>query len=120
MRALHGLFALLFLFGAAVQFNDPDPLGWAAIYLAAAINSGLAALGRAPWIGATAVLVVALAWAATLAPAVVGKVPFSSMFGDWEMAITGVEESREMYGLVIIAAWMAVVAMLGFRRVRTR
>ncbi|MDQ3996935.1 MAG: hypothetical protein M3303_07940 [Gemmatimonadota bacterium] len=54
---------------------------------------------------------VALAWALTLAPRVVGGVPFREMFGALEMRTVGLEESREMYGLLIIAAWMAVLAL---------
>ena len=116
---LNGVMAALFLFGAAVQFNDPDPLRWAAIYLAAAVASILAALGRRPRILPLAVLLVAAGWAVALAPGVVGHVPFFAMFGDWEMRDRGVEESREMYGLLIIGAWMAVLTVLGFRRVRS-
>ena len=52
-----------------------------------------------------------VAWAATLAPRVVGRVPFSDMFGAFEMKDVGIEESREMYGLLIIAAWMALIAL---------
>jgi hypothetical protein len=33
------------------------------------------------------------------------------MFGAFEMRTVGIEESREMYGLLIIAAWMAVLAV---------
>jgi hypothetical protein len=44
-------------------------------------------------------------------PRVVGHVPFREMFGAFEMRTVGIEESREMYGLLIIAAWMAVLAL---------
>jgi len=33
------------------------------------------------------------------------------MFTEFEMKNAGVEESREMYGLLIVAAWMAAVAV---------
>jgi hypothetical protein len=62
--------------------------------------------------------VVTLAWAVTLAPHVVGRVPFGEMFGAFEMKNVGIEESREMYGLVIIAAWMAVLALRAQRQNR--
>jgi Transmembrane family 220, helix len=34
--------AALFTFAAAVQVNDPDPLLWMAVYVAAAVVAGLA------------------------------------------------------------------------------
>ena len=69
------------------------------------------ALRRLRWAFPAILCVVALGWAATISPHVVGLVPFGEMFSAWEMKDVGVEESREMYGLLIIAAWMAVVAV---------
>jgi hypothetical protein len=107
---------LAFVFSAIVQFNDPDPLLWAAIYAAAALVCLLELRRRThPVIPAT-MAVVALAWGATIAPRVVGKVRFSAMFAEFEMANTGIEESREMYGLVFIALWMVAVAIAAWRR----
>ncbi|HSA57117.1 MAG TPA: transmembrane 220 family protein [Gemmatimonadaceae bacterium] len=108
-RVADALFLLMFAFSVVVQFNDPDPLAWAAMYGLAAAASALSLAGRLrPWfpalVGATA-----LVWAVTLAPRVVGRVPFLDMFGAFEMKDVGVEESREMYGLLLIAAWMVVL-----------
>src|SRR5215213_11000596 len=73
-RAANAVMALLFVFAAAVQYNDPDPLRWVALYLAAAAACVLALLQRLPrWIPVVVGL-VALAWAATLAPHVLGRV----------------------------------------------
>ena len=102
---------LLFTFGAAVQLTDPDPLRWIAVYALAAAACLLSLLCRLHWALPALLGAVALAWAATLAPRVVGRVPFRDMFGAFEMRNVGVEESREMYGLLIIAAWMAVLAL---------
>ena len=110
--------ALLFVFSVAVQFNDPDPLAWMAIYAAAAAVCSLEIRRRAPWWASCGVGVVALIWAGTLAPDVIGVVPFTSMFEQFEMRDAGVEESREMYGLVIIAAWMLAVEWASVRRRR--
>jgi hypothetical protein len=52
-----------------------------------------------------------LVWALTIAPRVVGKVNPGEMFSAWEMKNAGVEESREMYGLLIVSFWMAFVAV---------
>jgi hypothetical protein len=112
-RVADGVMLLLFAFGAVVQLNDPDPARWIAIYAAAAAACGLSLAGRARWWLPASVAVVALVWAVTLAPRVVGRVDPAEMFGAWEMKNVGVEESREMYGLLIIAAWMVVLAVRG-------
>ena len=105
-----------FLFSVIVQFNDPDPLLWVAIYTAAAVVCGLELRRRTPFMVPTVIALATLAWAATLAPRVIGKVPFTAMFAEFEMANVGVEESREMYGLTLIALWMIAVAIAAWRR----
>lgn len=107
---------LAFVFSVIVQFNDPDPLLWAAIYASAALVCGLELRRRAHPLAAAAIAAVALVWAVTIAPRVIGKVPFGAMFAEFEMANTGIEESREMYGLAIIALWMTAVAVAAWRR----
>jgi len=61
-----------------------------------------------------AVMYFALAWAATIAPRVIGQVPFLDMFKEFEMKDIGVEESREMYGLILVGGWMSFVAHRAF------
>lgn len=103
-------FALLFGFGAVVQFNDPDALLWILIYVAASaacISSALRPSVRWP---AIVVGLVALIWGLSYVPAVVGSTPFGDMFGAWEMQNEGIEKSREMYGLLIISAWLFFMA----------
>lgn len=102
---------LLFTLGAVVQVNDPDPVRWFAIYALAAAACLLSLLRRIHWSLPAVLCAVALTWALTLAPRVVGRVPFREMFGAFEMRNVGIEESREMYGLLIIAAWMAALAL---------
>lgn len=109
---------VLFLFGAAVQYNDPDPLRWMLLYLAAAVACLLAAANRSVWQLAAVTGLVALAWAATLAPGVLGDVRIGELVGAWEMKNERVERGREMGGLLIVFAWMAVLAWTGRRRAR--
>jgi hypothetical protein len=116
-RAADGVMLLLFTLGAVVQVNDPDPVRWIAMYALAAAACLLALLRRIHWTLPALLGAVALAWALTLAPRVVGRVPFREMFGAFEMRTVGVEESREMYGLLVIAAWMAVLTLRARRRV---
>jgi len=115
-RVLSAIFAGLFLLGAAVQYNDPDPLRWMAIYLAAAVACVLAARGRIAWQLPAAVALIAVLWAATLVPSVIGKVRPGELVGAWEMKDERVEEGREMYGLLIIAAWMTLIVTVELRR----
>lgn len=115
--AVNGVFALMFGFSVVVQLNDPDPLAWVVVYGLATLACILAAAGRGHRALPALVALVALGWAATLTPRVVGRVEFLSMFGAFEMESVAVEESREMYGLLMVAGWMAVLAL---RRPRGR
>ena len=109
LRAASIILGLLFLLGAAVQYNDPDPFSWVVIYLAASLASFVRAIGRLPRAVPAVVGLCAFAWAATLAPHVLGRAEFTSMFGAWEMANTSIETSREFWGLILIAGWMAAL-----------
>jgi len=107
-----------FLFSIVVQLNDPDPLVWVAIYALAGTATLVGLFGRGHWAFPAIVGIVALAWAMSIAPRVVGRVPFLDMFGAFEMANVGIEESREMYGLLLIGAWMAVLTARWARQAR--
>lgn len=108
---MNGVFAALFVVGAAVQVNDPDPLPWMAVYGLAAAACVAAGLRRGHRALPALVALGAVAWAATLAPRVVGRVEFLSMFGAFEMESVAIEEAREMYGLLLVAGWMVVLAL---------
>jgi hypothetical protein len=114
-RLLAIFFALLFLFGALVQYNDPDPWRWIAIYLAASCACALAAIGRLPWLFAASLALTSLAWAVSLAPRAFPKVRFLEMFSAWEMANERVEEGREMHGLLVICVAMSTLAVTCWR-----
>ena len=104
-RSANWVFLLLFILAAAVQYNDPDPIGWMAIYAAAAVACALALRARLPRLYAALVALVAYAWAATLALRVVGK-----------QHLWYAEEGREMMGLLLVAIWMTVLAARTPRR----
>jgi hypothetical protein len=91
-----------------------------AIYGAAAVACLLSLGKRLPWQFAVVTGIVALAWAAAIAPRVIGQVPFMDMFAEFEMKDVGVEESREMYGLLLIGGWMALLGHRVFWRNRGR
>ncbi len=115
MKIANYVMLVAFVFGVIVQYNDPDPARWMAMYGAAAVACGLYAAGRRQWIVPAVVLVIALIWAATLASAALGKVRFGELFEAFEMKDERVEIGREFGGLVIIAAWMAILTVLTFR-----
>lgn len=114
----NGIMLLLFLFSAAVQLNDPDPLVWMALYAAAAVVCGLEIRRRSPVWVPLALALVAASWAATLHVRA-HDVPVSALFAEWEMRDLRVEEAREMYGLTIVGAWMLLIAAVGAVRRRT-
>lgn len=89
---------------------------WIPIYLAAAAMCVAEMRRRTPWPAPLVLVVVAVIWAGSIAPRVLGKVGFMEMFGAWEMTHIGIEEEREMYGLLIVAAWMTVVGWAAWRR----
>ena len=95
--ALNVLFLAMFLFSVAVQFNDPDPVRWVAIYGFAAI----ACIGE---------LTRNERWSL---PAGIGD-----LFAEFEMKNEMIEEAREAGGLLIVALWMAILAVSAFRRGR--
>src|SRR5262245_15861104 len=111
-KVANWLMIAAFLFSVAVQYNDPDPIRWMLIYGLAALACILQLRGRLPWHLAAAVGVVALGWAASLAPGVIGKTSFGAMFQSFEMIDTTVEEAREMGGLLIVAFWMAMLVVV--------
>jgi hypothetical protein len=115
-RAFDVLMLVLFVMSIIVQYNDPDPLIWMAIYAVAACIAFMSSRGRLPWQLGAIVTLIAVAWAATLAPDVIGKVRFLDMFGAFEMKNIGIEQSREMYGLLMIAIYTGISTFRAFRR----
>jgi hypothetical protein len=107
MIALHLLLAILFLLGAVVQLNDPDPIRWIAIYLAAA---GVALGGRRWRVVSVVVAGAALLWAATIALGGMEPLDLAALVGDATMKTAGVEAWRELLGLLIIAAYCLLAA----------
>lgn len=104
--------ACLFLFGAAVQYNDPDPLRWMAIYLAAAAVSAGHALRPMSALPGAIVATAALIWAILWAPSALATLPAAAdIASDVKMMSPGVEEVRELLGLVIIAVAMIVLSI---------
>ena len=115
LRVANFLMVAAFLFSVVVQYNDPDPIQWMLIYGLAAAACILSLKSRLPWKVPALIGVVALVWAATIAPDVIGKTTFAEMFQSFHMINEVVEESREMGGLLIVAFWMAALTLASYR-----
>lgn len=115
MKLLNWIFFLIFLLGAVIQINDPDPVIWMAMWGAAAGACLLFGLGltRSAFRPVPLLIgIIALIWAAMLIPEVVksaGDLRWKEVFNVVTMSSIAVEWVREMGGLLIIAAWMGVI-----------
>lgn len=119
LRSVNVVLTLWFLLNAAVQFNDPDPLLWIAIYGTVAIIAGLAVFTRfyLPLIAAT--LAVCLGGSLYLLPSAFelflhhepGEL-LSGMSPDRPY----VEEARESLGLLIATAALVYFLVLAIRQ----
>jgi tetrahydromethanopterin S-methyltransferase subunit E len=116
-RLLSGVMAALFAVAVAVQYNDPDPIRWSLLYGAAcAVSIAAIRSTKSPRIAALAVGAVALVWGGYWAvTSSAGLALYQRMFDSWEMKSTPIEEAREASGLLIVAGWMAVIAIRSFR-----
>jgi hypothetical protein len=118
-RTFSGLMALLLAFAASVNFNDPDPVRWVAIYgIACAVSIATAIAGGVPAAVSALIAAIALVWGLWLAARVPSLEVYTHMFDEWEMKSPTIEEAREACGLFIVAAWMAVVAAVAWRGAR--
>ncbi|MCP4867625.1 MAG: hypothetical protein GY898_02770 [Proteobacteria bacterium] len=118
IKRLSVAMAGLLLLCAAAQWNDPDPLGWIAIYAAAAATSLAFVVMSGPiWRIALVIGAIASVWAALLAPGASG-IGISDLFGSMKASSPEVEVARELLGLVISGLWMAVLGAAGIRSTR--
>jgi hypothetical protein len=112
--------AAYFVFCVAVQYNDPDPIRWMAIYGAALVISALLPLHRATARDAAlvgfAVGVFALVWSAILIYGIWGKVTFMDTFTRMSEKGGAVEEEREAGGLLIEGVWLSLAGLYRRRR----
>lgn len=115
-RAANMFMTAMFLFSVAVQYNDPDPIQWMAVYGAAAVACILSLRGKLDWRFAGIVAVAALIWAGIWAPAVFSR-PFpTDIVSEFHMTSPSVEEAREFGGLMIVAVWMIILAVRSKRK----
>ncbi len=114
---VNAVVAALFLTSAALQFNDPDPLRWMALYGAAAAACVVARrLRHGAWFAA-AVGLVALAWAAALSP-ILPALRLTELTRSMKAENPTIELGRELLGLLVVGAWMVALAIVAWRSTR--
>lgn len=111
--AVNLVFAALCMVAAALQYNDPDPVRWIALYVAAAAATIAALHSPAGWRAATLVAVVAAVWSAFLWSHVLGGVAATDLWRKMSEQGGLVEEYREAGGLTLVAAWLALMSLAG-------
>lgn len=106
MKWLKLILGLLFILFAIVQMNDPDPFGWIAMYLAAAVISILAFFKKyyLPFI--FGVLLLSMLWLLSLIPEVWNwvKLGMPNIVEGMKAESAYIEFTREFLGLLLIFA----------------
>jgi hypothetical protein len=115
-RWLSYAMAALLATSVVLQYNDPDPLRWMAIYGAGAAVSVALPARRAAALAGLALGVIALAWAAPLVYEVWDRIALSDLTGKMSEKGGAVEVGREAGGLLIEGAWL--LGASAFRRRR--
>lgn len=105
MKILFATIASLFILFAIVQYNDPDPWLWIALYLAVAISSGLTAIDRYNRWLAGATLAASLVWMGFLLPDFIHWIQMGapSIVGSMKAEAPHIELTREFLGLMLCA-----------------
>lgn len=122
MRYVNLAVAAVFAWCAILQYNDPDPWLWIAVYAAATVVAALAAFGRYPLPALAALSLVCLVWMSALFGGVLDFIAqddpgqlFTGMSPDRPY----VEQTREFGGLGIILLGCIAYAWLGRHRGQT-
>lgn len=114
MRAPHLVFAALFAISAGLQYNDPDPVGWALLYLAAAALAAGSFRGLPLRVPALALTVVCAVWMAFLAPgmgAFITRGDPALLAATMQAGDPVIEQAREFLGLGIVLLYGLAVAL---------
>jgi hypothetical protein len=113
LRIASGVMAVLFAVSVAVQYNDPDPLYWMAIYGCALLLAIQSAAGRTPLLPNAIALALYVVLAARALPDLLaGR---EEAFTHWHMLDARDEVAREAGGLLLCALWSAVQTTFAVR-----
>lgn len=115
-RWLAYLLAALLAIAAVLQFNDPDPARWMAIYGGGAVISAALPHARAAVLPGLVVGLAALGWGAYLVSQVWGAIELADLPGKMSEKGGAVEAGREAGGLAIEAVWLLAASVFRSRR----
>lgn len=119
MRAFHLVFAVMFAVFAGLQYNDPDPVGWALLYLAATLLAvgtyrGLRDRHFVRPLG-FALAAVCLVWMITLRSGIAAFIARGDpalLAASMQAGDPVIEEAREFLGLGIVLLYSLVAVFL--------
>lgn len=117
MRIINGIFALLLLLFAAVQYNDPDGAFWIVVYGIGALWCGLAALRPAIY----RISLPFMLFAATVVVALYGLFHFWPDTPDWwkQDVWWETETAREGMGMMILLVALILAGIVALRNRRS-
>jgi hypothetical protein len=108
--------AALFALCAVLQYNDPDPARWMAIYGAGAVISALMP-AKKPFAGLGVLVgLVCIVWSLYLVHSTWGLIAVSDLTGKMSEKGGAVEAGREAAGLGIEAVWLLGASAFRGRR----
>ena len=114
MRVVNGVFCVLLILFAAVQYNDSDGLFWGLLYLAGSVATGLAAFRPAVYM---AKVLLGLCLAATAAVLVGVIIYWPKTPGFWRSSVWWeTETAREGMGMMILFIAFLCAAFVAWRR----
>ncbi len=102
--------ALLFIFAAVMQYNDPDVIRWIAMYGSAALACILWSFGRDKKLIPGIIFLVCMFWIVVLlVDAASGPFDFEGLIESMGMKNESIELYREIWGLLAVSLWMSVL-----------
>ena len=114
IKTVNIIFLIAFLLSALVQYNDPDPWRWLAIYFAAAGMCLLQHFNKLHRYLPLALVIICSLWVLLLVPNILGEVNAQEVIESITMKSKAVEEAREIGGLTLILFWSGVLAYLKY------
>lgn len=108
MRWLHLVFAVLFASSAVLQYNDPDPWLWIAMWGGAALLAFAEFRSRAKPLFHLVLIAACAVWMAMLAPGMAEFIALGQpalLYAEMSAGQPLIEEAREFLGLAIILGY---------------
>ena len=124
MKLFNLVFCLLFIFSAALQYNDPDPYIWIPIYMYGAVLCWLAFRNKFYPKACLVGIFIYLVYAIYLFFAKDGVLDWINKHNAEDIAATmkaekpWIEETREFFGLVILIIVLAINYFYARKRVK--